>query len=77
MRVYLDGRKIATKETRSFSTKVSTKKLRSGKHKLKVSARDKKGRTAHQDRLVPRLLSQAGVMTTTGIGRSVFFWYAV
>jgi hypothetical protein len=48
VRVYVDGHKIATKKVHSFSTKVSTKKLRRGKHKLKVSARDKKGRESHK-----------------------------
>jgi hypothetical protein len=44
VRVYVDGRRIALKKTRSFSLKVGTKKLNRGKHKLLVRAVDKIGR---------------------------------
>jgi hypothetical protein len=46
--VYVDARRIATRKVRSFSVKVSTKKLHKGKHHLTVRVRDKSGRNAHK-----------------------------
>jgi phospholipase C len=48
VRVYVDARRIATRKVRSFSVKVSTKKLHKGKHHLTVRVRDKSGRNAHK-----------------------------
>ena len=48
VRVYVDGHRIALKKTLSFSLKVSTKKLKRGKHKLLVRAVDKIGRKAEK-----------------------------
>ena len=48
VRVYVDGKRIALKTKLSFSLKVSTKKLKRGKHKLLVRATDKLGRKAEK-----------------------------
>jgi hypothetical protein len=44
VRVYRDGKRIATRKSRKFSVKVTTKKLKRGKHRLKAEATDKIGR---------------------------------
>jgi phosphatidylinositol-3-phosphatase len=48
VRVYLDGRRITLRTQRSFSLKVSTRKLRKGKHKLLARATDMTGRQAQK-----------------------------
>jgi phospholipase C len=48
VRVYVDSRRIATRKVRSFSVKVSTKKLKRGKHHVTARVRDKIGRKAHK-----------------------------
>jgi phosphatidylinositol-3-phosphatase len=48
VRVYVDGHRIALRKTLSFSLKVSTKKLKRGKHKLLARATDKIGRQAQK-----------------------------
>ncbi len=44
VRVYVDGHRVALRKTSSFSLKVSTKKLKRGKHRLLARATDKIGR---------------------------------
>jgi hypothetical protein len=48
VRVYVDARKVTTRTKRKFSLKVSTKKLKKGKHHVTARVRDKKGRAAHK-----------------------------
>jgi hypothetical protein len=48
VRVFVDGHRIALKQTLSFSLKVGTKKLKKGKHKLLARATDKIGRKAEK-----------------------------
>jgi hypothetical protein len=48
VRVYVGGHRVALKKTLSFSLKVSTKKLKRGKHKLLARAVDKIGRKAEK-----------------------------
>jgi hypothetical protein len=48
VRVYTDGKRVALRKQRSFSLKVSTKKLHKGKHKLLARATDMIGRHAQK-----------------------------
>jgi hypothetical protein len=48
VRVYVDSHKLTTRTRRAFSVKVSTKKLKKGKHHLTARVRDQKGRQAHK-----------------------------
>jgi hypothetical protein len=46
VRAYVDGRRTATSAKHKFSVKVNTGKLKKGKHRLKLLAKDKLGRMA-------------------------------
>ncbi|HEY0386801.1 MAG TPA: alkaline phosphatase family protein [Gaiellales bacterium] len=48
VRVFVDGHKISTRKQRTFSQRVSTKKLHRGKHHLLARATDKIGRQAQK-----------------------------